>query len=196
MDIMTSHLSLEKLAPLQQIHLVFPAGGQAGSAQQTEARFCLQVPDMSSRRDQPQATFLRDGFLLNRAGLAELLQPQPTYRGRLSGPVRTLLSIFDRWEIETNVAAILLGFRSGDLIKDLRVGTIGLDTRDTKDRARTLIKIYEGVNSLLQNAEAERSWIRAPLERMNHRSLLDVMREGSMADLLYAKSFVDYLNGR
>src|SRR2546430_13316919 len=79
---------------------------------------------------------------------------QPTYRGRVSGPVSTLMSIFDRWQLDSRDAAIFLGSETSDFIKDLRAGTSGLNTRDTKDRARVLIKIYEGVHSLMRDAEA------------------------------------------
>ena len=123
-------------------------------------------------------------------------EPQPTYRGRVSGPVSTLMSIFDRWQIDSRDAALFLGSDTSDFINDLRVGTSGLNTRDTKDRARVLIKIYEGVHSLMREAEAERSWIRAPLEGLHGRAILEVMRGGSISDLLYVSQFVDYVNGR
>jgi hypothetical protein len=122
--------------------------------------------------------------------------PQPAYKGKLSGPVRALLSIFDRWEIGDRDAALFLGCDSTEFVKDLRVGTAGLNSRDTKDRARYLIEIYEGVRSLLRDPAAERSWISAPLEGLDGQSVLGIMRRGSIADLLYVKSFIDYANGR
>jgi hypothetical protein len=106
------------------------------------------------------------------------------------------MSIFDRWQIDSRDAALFLGSDTSDFINDLRVGTSGLNTRDTKDRARVLIKIYEGVHSLMREAEAERSWIRAPLEGLHGRAILEVMRGGSISDLLYVSQFVDYVNGR
>jgi hypothetical protein len=122
--------------------------------------------------------------------------PRPTYKGKLTGPVRSLLSIFDRWKISERDAALLLGCDSAEFIKDLRVGTAGLNTRDIQDRAKYLIEIYEGVRSLLHNPLEEHSWINAPLEALDGQSILRIMKRGSIADLLYVKSFIDHVNGR
>jgi len=123
-------------------------------------------------------------------------EPQPTYRGKVTGPVRALLSIFDRWSIDDSDAALFLGSDTASFINDLRVGTSGLTARDVKDRASILVKIYEGVHSLMRGEEAERSWINSPLSTLDHRSILDVMRGGSLADLIYINQFIDHVNGR
>lgn len=122
--------------------------------------------------------------------------PQPAYKGKLTGPVRTLLSIFDRWMIDDRDAALFLGSNSPEFMKDLRVGTAGLNSRDTKDRARYLIEIYEGVQGLLRDPAAERSWIGVPLQGLEGQSILGIMKRGSITDLLYVKSFIDHANGR
>ena len=78
----------------------------------------------------------------------------------------------------------------------LRAGTVGLAGRDTQDRARLLLGIYEAVHSLLREADEEKSWLKAVMPTLNGRSLFEIMQNGSIADLLLAKSFADHANGR
>jgi hypothetical protein len=118
------------------------------------------------------------------------------FTGRMAGPVRSLIALFKRWGISDLQAAELLGQQSSSFISDLRAGTAGLNTRDIQDRAKLILSIYEGVHTLLRQADAERSWINAKLEALEDSSILDIMLRGSIADLMYAKSYVDYVNGR
>jgi hypothetical protein len=90
----------------------------------------------------------------------------------------------------------VLGQQSSSFIGDLRAGSTGLDTRDLQDRARLILSIYEGVHSLLQDPDAERTWINAKLAALDNNSILDIILRGSISDLTYAKSYVDYVNGR
>jgi len=120
----------------------------------------------------------------------------PQFQGRVTGPVRTLLSIFARWDISDQDAAKLLGKEAAQYIVDLRSGTAGLGDRDTQDRARLLLGIYEAVHSLLREADEEKSWLRAAMPTLGGRSLIELMQNGSFADLLLAKSFIDHANGR
>jgi hypothetical protein len=131
---------------------------------------------------------------LKRAGLN--IPIIEVFTGRVTGPVRSLIALFERWGISDFHAAELLGQQSRSFIGDLRAGSVGLDTRDLQDRARLILGIYEGVHSLLQDADAERSWINAKLEALENSSILDIMLRGSISDLTYAKSYVDYVNGR
>jgi hypothetical protein len=121
---------------------------------------------------------------------------KPQFQGRITGPVRALLAIFARWGIGDQDATKLLGKETAQYIADLRAGTAGLGDRDTQDRARLLLGIYEAVHSLLREADEEKSWLTAAMPTLGGRSLFDVMQNGSVADLLLAKSFVDHANGR
>jgi hypothetical protein len=147
------------------------------------------MPDPLSSREQTWAVVLTGFFWV-------LPEQRPAYRGKVTGAVRTLLSIFDRWQIDENDAALFLGSGAASFVKDLRAGTAGLTARDTKDRAGLLVKVYEGVHSLMHDEEAERSWIRAPLGALGDRSILDIMRGGSLFDLMYVNKYIDHVNGR
>jgi hypothetical protein len=119
-----------------------------------------------------------------------------SFRNRITGPVRALLALFDRWQIGDASAAILLGAPAASFVSDLRSGISTLNSRDLKDRARLIIGIYEGAHSLMQESDAERLWIKSPVPGLNSQSPFDVMMRGSISDLLLVKSFVDYANGR
>jgi hypothetical protein len=121
---------------------------------------------------------------------------QSQFRGLISGPVTALLAIFARWGISDADGAVLLGKENAHYVAELRAGLSGLSGRDTKDRARLLIQIYESVHSLLRTGEQETSWLKAPLENLQGRSLIGVMLGGSVADLLLAKAYIDHANGR
>jgi hypothetical protein len=154
---------------------------------------------IGERREErlPAPTF-RDRITV-RFGIGERREESlraPTFRGRITGPARGLLAIFDRWQIGDRDAALLLGSPAVSFVNDLRVGTVGLSTRDMQDRARLLMKIYEGVHSLLRGADEERSWINSRLPSLDNQTLLDIMRRGSISDLLLVKAYVDHANGR
>jgi hypothetical protein len=115
---------------------------------------------------------------------------------RVDATYEGLFAIFDRWQINDQKAAILLGLQSTANLADLKAGTAGLGTRDLQDRARLIMNIYEGVHSLVRELDAERSWINGSMPGLGGRSLLEVMKQGSIVDLMTAKAFVDYANGR
>jgi hypothetical protein len=203
---MTQTLSIQTLSPSERAHLgsqynaddqmqlVQNAGNYASLSSTTPWQRVHSLPvnvpaHMSWLTDVPGVTVIGQQQIVHP-------EPRPTYRGRVSGPVRTLISIFDRWQLDSGDAALFLGSDTSDFINDLRVGTSGLNTRDIKDRARILIKIYEGVHSLMRDPEAERSWIRAPLAGLNGRAILEVMRGGSISDLIYVSQFIDHVNAR
>jgi hypothetical protein len=119
--------------------------------------------------------------------LRDLWSPRPE--------VTALIRILDRWNIDDKSAAKILGYDTPEAVVDLRSGAAGLRLRDTKDRARLFLAIYEGVFSLYKNPESEGQFVRKPLPDLGERTLLGVMTEGSMANLMLAKEFVDYLNG-
>jgi hypothetical protein len=122
--------------------------------------------------------------------------PAPTFRSRISGPVRVLLALFERWEIDDGIAAVLLGASTASFITDLRNGTTTLNSRDMQDRAKLIVAIYEGVHSLLQQKNDERQWINSSLQELNNHSVLELMQRGSISDFLFVQSFVDHANGR
>jgi hypothetical protein len=117
-------------------------------------------------------------------------------RTNVAAPVKAVLAILRRWTIGDDVGAQILGTDEPGYVADLRSGAAGLKTRDMRDRARLLLDIYEGVFALLKNSEAEQVWIKVPRQDLDGKSVLDLMMEGSLRNLIRAQAFVDYVNGR
>jgi hypothetical protein len=117
-------------------------------------------------------------------------------RTNVTAPVKAVLSILRRWTIGDDVGAQILGTDEPGYVADLRSGAASLKTRDMRDRARLLLDIYEGVFALLRNSEAEQVWIKIPRQDLDGQSVLDLMIEGSLRNLIRAQAFVDYVNGR
>jgi hypothetical protein len=113
-----------------------------------------------------------------------------------AGLAKAVLRVLERWDIADSLGAVILGATDGDFVDRLRSDGRNLATRDTQDRARLLLDIYEGVHALLREPEAERDWIRAPRTDFSGRSVLDLMTAGSQRNLIRAQAFVDYANGR
>ncbi len=144
----------------------------------------------SSQKEPAQVQNLQEAYIQpNRV-------QKPEYRGYVSAPVRSLLSIFQRWQLSDSDAAVLLGVDDAQFIADLRVGTSGLAGKDMKDRVALVIRIYEGVYTLLRDKIAEVRWINSKLPSLDDHSLMELMLRGSFTDLAYVRAFVDYANGR
>jgi hypothetical protein len=122
------------------------------------------------------------------------IAPRPA--ARIAAPVKTVLAIFDRWKIDDKVGASILGEYAPRFIQSLRVGGTILRSRDAQDRAGLFIRLYEGVYSLFENSENERRWIRDAQPRLEGKSVLDLLADGSFLNLAKAQAFVDFLNGR
>ncbi len=120
----------------------------------------------------------------------------PRSPARIAAPVKTALAIFDRWKIDDQVGASILGERSPEFVALLRVGRTVLRSRDAQDRAALFIRLYEGIYSLFSNSETERQWIRKAQPHLEGGSILDLLTEGSFLNLARAQAFVDFLNGR
>jgi hypothetical protein len=117
-------------------------------------------------------------------------------RTNVTAPVKAVLAILRRWTIGDDVGAQILGTDEPGYVADLRSGAASLKTRDMRDRARLLLDIYEGVFALLRNSQAEQVWIKIPRQDLDGQSVLDLMIEGSLRNLIRAQAFVDYVNGR
>jgi hypothetical protein len=122
---------------------------------------------------------------------------EPRLAVRVTGPVKAVLSILDRWRIDDGAASAMLGADEKTYVRGLRLGLNRLRSRDEQDRARMIIRIYEGLYSLVGNRpDAERRWLEQPRPELKDSSVLATMTEGSFASLMRAQAFVDFVNGR
>jgi len=117
--------------------------------------------------------------------------------GRLTGPIQFFARLLELWLLSPEDACYLLGYEAKDrgLVDDLLNGTSTLRGRDAKDRIGNLFRIRSLLASLFQDLDAENEWLRAPLEALDGRSPLEVLRQGSMENLLQLRQLVELGSG-
>src|SRR5262245_37998234 len=113
---MTQRLSIETLSPSERAHLAwqYNADEQAQLAQNTGnyAPLSSAIPWQQAHslpvNVPAQMSWLTDVPGVTVIGQQQIVHPEsrPTYRGRVSGSVRTLISIFDRWQLDSGDAAL------------------------------------------------------------------------------------------
>ena len=110
----------------------------------------------------------------------------------LEAPVLFIKTLFETWRVAED-AATLLGLDERDA-RDLFDGA-SLNGRDLKDRIVCLYQIRKNLWSLLRDNEVENEWLREPHDVLDGRAPLDLLREGSMENLLLVKEYVDAVAG-
>ena len=111
---------------------------------------------------------------------------------RASGIFDAFVQTCQRWRLDPNEQAILLGRPPGDaLAMHLLDGRVRVWSRDTEDRAGYVSAISLGLGSLFnENIESENEWLRQERSRLSRRTPLAHMLEGSMANLLDVANLV------
>ncbi len=116
---------------------------------------------------------------------------------RLSGPIRFTRELITCWRLENLDASRLLGFGTGDLdeFESLLVGRRELRGRDIRDRIMHLFHIRKTLWSLFRSLNVENDWLREEHELLDGTSPLSLMLEGSMANLLLVRDYVESAAG-
>jgi hypothetical protein len=181
---------------------IIPAGAsQPGTPETPIARATIadiRVWLEQQLRASEHESFFRQFAATGVAG-AEAREEQPAAPRsamRVAGPAKAVLAIFDRWHIDDQVGASILGEDDPSFVALLRVGRAVLRSRDARDRAGLFIRLYEGVYSLFANSETERRWLHQEQPRLDGRSVHSLLAEGSFLNLARAQAFVDLVNGR
>lgn len=115
-------------------------------------------------------------------------------RGRLTGPIQFLSRLLELWRLDREEACYLLGYERKDqnLVEDLLNGSATLRGRDPKDRIAILFRIRSLLAGLFPRLEAENEWLRTPLKALSQRSPLELLREGSMENLLTLRQLIEH----
>ena len=116
---------------------------------------------------------------------------------RLSGPIRFTRELIASWRLENLDASRLLGFGAGDMdeFQHLLVGRRELRGRDIRDRIMHLFHIRKTLWSLFRCLNVENDWLREEHELLDGASPLSLMLEGSMANLLLVRDYVESAAG-
>jgi hypothetical protein len=120
------------------------------------------------------------------------------YHGRITGPIKFISQLLATWGLNTDAACTLLGFEPSDTayIHDVLQGYATLRGRDAKDRIAHLFQIRMSLSALFQDEAVENEWLRETHEVLNGKTPMDLLREGSMENLLLVKEYVELVAGR
>lgn len=137
---------------------------------------------------------------LQKAALPDEAQAttRPSYRGRITGPVKFVNQLLATWHLEQEAACVLLGFEPSRLtyVNDVLQGYETLTGRDARDRIVHLFQIRKLLSALFQNETVENEWLREPHETLNGKKPMDLLLEGSMENLLLVREYVELVAGR
>ena len=116
---------------------------------------------------------------------------------RLSGPIRFARELIACWRLENTEASRLFGFGAGDMdeFQSLLMGGRELRGRDIRDRIMHLFHIRKTLWSFFRSLNVENDWLREEHELLDGTSPLSLMLEGSMANLLLVRDYVESAAG-
>ncbi|MCC7046365.1 MAG: hypothetical protein IT562_06605 [Alphaproteobacteria bacterium] len=176
------------------------SGALRGAILEQEAPFRRVIIHGRPGRGRSAVQWLKSGSTNQESLIVESRSIAIDARERLvsesSEIVKILFAIFSRWKIDARQIASIMGLEDMQSTVELETGAHALTSRDSQDRARYVIDIYEGVFNLLRDPDRERTWIRALRSDLGGNSILALMTEGSQFNLIRALRFVDFVNGR
>lgn len=113
---------------------------------------------------------------------------------------RTVMALFDRWQLTTDVQLLLLGLspESRKVLGLYRRGERGLPaSRDALDRAGYLLRIHKALRLLFpESPELRYSWVSRRNRVLDGRTPLEVMLEEGLVGLARIARLVDFQRGR
>ncbi len=103
-----------------------------------------------------------------------------------------LRQLFELWQTTPVEECRLLGIDDSNVayLHALVSGALGIADRDRQDRVAYLLDVRSILNASFMDIDAERAWLRGRTSRLNNKSPLDVMTEGSFEHLLIARDFL------
>ena len=113
------------------------------------------------------------------------------------GPVKFIGNLLTAWNLELRDAAWLLGFEEAEEshVESIMSGRIPLMGRDIKDRIAYLFEIRRALSAWLRDEAVENEWLREPHRLLDDQSPMDLLREGSMENLVFVRKYVDAATG-
>lgn len=123
---------------------------------------------------------------------------EPPYHRRLNDPVWFVEKLLNTWRLDRSDAIPLLGLKPSDLshATDVLAGRATLRGRDAKDRIAYLFRIRKTLSALFRDEDVENEWLRERHEMLDDKAPMDLLREGSMENLLLVKEYVEAAAGR
>ena len=123
---------------------------------------------------------------------------RPSYRGRITGPIKFVNKLLATWQLGAEKACILLGIEPSQLsyVNAVLQGNETLTGRDAKDRIAHLFQIRQFLSTLFRDEAVENEWLREPQDLLKGKVPMDLLLEGSMENLLLVREYVERVSGR
>ena len=109
--------------------------------------------------------------------------------------LRTVLSLFDKWDLRKEERRILLGGPSDRTLQRWRAGEIGPLTNDTVYRLGDLLGVHKALRYMFNDVARAYGWVKRPNEVFGGKSALDVMLQGAPADISRVRAYLDAERG-
>jgi len=127
--------------------------------------------------------------------LSELPASAPDSGAANAAMQRSILNLFERWQLTDAEAAILLGDISTRTLGRWRKSDLGRVPRDLAERLSNLLGIHKALRLVFAEPQRGYAWVRKPNRDFGGHSALDVMLQGSLTDILRVRRYLDSLRG-
>ncbi|MFC4352272.1 antitoxin Xre-like helix-turn-helix domain-containing protein [Fodinicurvata halophila] len=104
---------------------------------------------------------------------------------------RTVLRLFDKWQITTAQAQEILGGLPQRTYARWKAGDIGRIDRDLATRLSLLMGIHKGLRYLFSDPARGYAWVKKPNRVFGGRAPGDVMAEGDIFSLQRVRAYLD-----
>lgn len=110
-----------------------------------------------------------------------------------SAPARFASAIIDRWGLDERESCRLLGLDESEVLR-LRqaLGGQAPSGRDFKERMRAIWRIFSTLESLFRDTETEKRFLRQQNDELDGKAPIDLIRGGSIEELLILRDFLDW----
>lgn len=121
-------------------------------------------------------------------------RPEPITDAEAAAMFRAAVSMFAKWDITDDQAAILLDVPVRSY-RRWKAGEQGRIDRDGKARLSNLMGIHKALRYFFREAGRSYDWIKAPNEAFRGASALDIMLGGELTDLMRVRRYLDAERG-
>lgn len=109
-------------------------------------------------------------------------------------PLRAFFALAETWGLTTEQQIVLLGSPArSTYFKWKKEG--GSTSTDTEERISHLLSIFKALQILFPDSSRADAWLRRSNQFFEHRSALDVMLGGRLADILSVRTYLDAQRG-
>jgi hypothetical protein len=128
------------------------------------------------------------------------IRPPAEPHGRLTeaeaeAMLRAVLSLLDKWGLQTDEKLVLLGGPSERTFQRWRAGQIGPLPNDTIFRLGDLLGIHKALRYMFTDVKRAYAWIKRANDAFGGKSALDTMLQGAPTDIARVRAYLDAERG-